>query len=144
MPRSRHTVGLAAKLLIRESRIKGAGCCECGHVKKVIREAAIMNRPDHIRSIETFSCAGVVAFKVVVEVEPLPVLQVHHAVESPAVFKLRKAASHFGELVRKVPGETAPDVKTGIAAFSVRVETVRRLRLVGYEVLTVTRIVNRV
>src|SRR5256885_11218929 len=100
MPDSRHTVGLATAR-IRDTGIERAGGGKGGHVQEIIGEAAITNRPNHIRSIETFPCAGVVAFEEVVEVEPLSVLQVHHAIESPAVFKFRKAPAHFGDLDRK-------------------------------------------
>jgi len=43
-------------------------------------------------------------------VEPLPVLQVDYAVESQPSLSFA-GYRPFGDLVRKVPGETAPDVK---------------------------------
>src|SRR5438132_13570136 len=130
MPGARHTVGLATAR-IRDTGIERAGGGKGGHVQEIIGEAAITNRPNHIRSIETFPCAGVVAFEEVVEVEPLSVLQIHDAIESPTVFKFCQAAAHLGDLVRKVPGEATTDVKTRIAAISLRIKAVRRLRLIG-------------
>ena len=143
MPGSGHAVCLAATW-IRNGRIKRAGGCESSHVKKVKWHAAIANRTHHIRPIETLPGAGVVAFEEIVKVEWLSVLQTDDSVEAPAVLQFRKTATHLGELIGKVPGEPAADVKTGIATISSRIETVCRLRLVRGEVLAVTGVVHRV
>src|ERR1700730_11225784 len=79
MPRARHTVG------------GQAGCCsdiarngkraQRHELKRVL--VVLSNGPDHVRTVEASTATAKVVFAVVVELEGLPTLQTHGAVDPP-------------------------------------------------------------
>ena len=46
-----------------------------------------MQRPNHIRPVKAFPGARIVALKFVIELPGLAVLQIHYAVNPPAIFQ---------------------------------------------------------
>ena len=114
-----------------------AGRGERGQVQELRRIVGILHRADHIRTVKSFACSGIVSLKFVVQMPRLSVLQVEHSIEAPAILQLRQSSTHLGELVSEVPGEASANVEAGVPAIARRIGAVLRLRLVGLKVLEI-------
>jgi hypothetical protein len=74
----------------------------------------------------------------------LAVLEMDHAVQTPAVGQLAQAAGPVRELIHVVPGEPPPDIEIGIALFEARLRALGRLGRVGREVRSIAGVIDRV
>src|SRR5208282_313104 len=107
---------------------KGARSGECRQVYVLSQIAGIVLRSSNlVRPVKAFARAGVLSFKLVVEVPGLTILQVEDAVQAPAVLQPLHRAARLGELVNEVPSKAAANVEAGISPISCRVRAVRRL-----------------
>ena len=124
-------------------RVPRAGRGEGRQVYVVKRVAGIVLRSRNlVWTIESFARTRVVSFELIVQMPGLTILQVEDAVQPPAVLQLLHRPAHPGELVDEVPGEAAANVVAGISLVATGVCAVRRLRLVGFEILRVAGIVD--
>src|SRR5271156_3702530 len=101
------------------------------------------DRSNHIGPVETVAAPAVIVLKVVVELEGLPALQRHRAVQAPAVFQTLPVATHGWQVVSKNPGKPVRYVEVGRTVLELRPGAVVRLRRVGFKIVAVTRIVQR-
>src|SRR5208337_2168410 len=120
---------------------------ECtGYLKggqvNAVSAASIADWTNYVGSVKTLPRTGVVALKVVIQLEGLTVLKVQDAVHSPAIFQLRRTPAKLGKGVTKVPGQAAADIEVRISPLQAGEKAVIRLGSVGNEILEVAGIID--
>ena len=98
---------------------------------------------DRIRPVVSLATPAVIVLEIVVELERLPALQSHAAVQAPAVLQSRKRAASVRQVVAEDPSKALGQIKVRRPVFEEAPHTVVRLRGVGLEVFAVARVIHR-